>query len=157
MRKIIHIDMDSFFASVEQRDFPEYRGKPLVVGGKSPRSVVAERTYETDIYEMDQVQERLDEVIDIMWRRCEAKQMYGRTFTLKLRFSDFTTITRSSTLDHPFTKPEIDVVLQELVPGNEIHERGVRLLGGTMSHFPMEKREEKTGQLRIDFDGENTM
>lgn len=118
------------------------------------KSIGAERTYETDIYEMDQVQERLDEVIDIMWRRCEAKQIYGRTFTLKLRFSDFTTITRSSTLDRPFTRPEIDAVLHELVPGDEIQERGVRLLGGTMSHFPMEKKEEKTGQLRIDFDGE---
>ena len=35
-RKIIHIDMDAFYASVEQRDNPEYRGKPLAVGA-SPR------------------------------------------------------------------------------------------------------------------------
>ena len=46
MRKIIHIDMDSFFASVEQRDFPEYKEKPLVVGHRGPRSVVAAASYE---------------------------------------------------------------------------------------------------------------
>ena len=45
-RKIIHIDMDAFYASIEQRDHPEYRGKPLVVGRPEKRGVVAGRTYE---------------------------------------------------------------------------------------------------------------
>jgi DNA polymerase-4 len=50
MRKIIHIDMDAFYASIEQRDNIEYQGKPLAVGYAGDRGVVASASYEARKY-----------------------------------------------------------------------------------------------------------
>ena len=50
MRKIIHIDMDAFFAAIEQRDRPELRGKPIAVGYDGVRGVVSTASYEARKY-----------------------------------------------------------------------------------------------------------
>ncbi len=49
-RKIIHIDMDAFFAQIEQRDHPEYKNKPLIVGGPLNRGVISTASYEARKY-----------------------------------------------------------------------------------------------------------
>lgn len=50
LREIIHIDMDAFFAQIEQRDTPEYKNKPLIVGGPLNRGVISSASYEARKY-----------------------------------------------------------------------------------------------------------
>ena len=49
-RTIFHVDMDAFFAAVEQREHPEYRGQPLIIGGLAGRGVVSTCSYEARTY-----------------------------------------------------------------------------------------------------------
>ena len=121
-----------------------------VVPFRESKSIGAERTYGTDLFEMEQVEERLEEVMDIMWNRCKAKNKSGKTLTLKLRFSDFSTITRSRTQKEPYTYHEIKPVLMDLLTVPRIRELGVRLLGVTMSNFRIDHRK-PAEQFEIDF------
>jgi DNA polymerase-4 len=121
-----------------------------VVSYREAKSIGAERTYETDLYDMARVEDRLEEVMEIMWQRSKAKNKSGRTLTLKLRFSDFRTITRSKSQPLPFTYPEIRSTLKGLLPAEQIREEGIRLLGTTLSNFPTEKKP-SSKQMGIDF------
>ncbi len=121
-----------------------------VVSTRERKSIGAERTFETDLTNMEEVKEKLTSIIEIVWKRCETKEKSGKTVTLKLRFADFSTITRSNTSNKAFTKNEIEKVLPGLLPSSDIQQQGIRLLGVTMSNFP-DVSPPSAKQLKIDF------
>jgi DNA polymerase-4 len=100
--------------------------------------------------DLEEVQEKLDAIIDIMWKRKEAKEKTGKTLTLKIRFADFSTITRSHTSNKGFKRSEVDTVVTNLLPTKDIQEQGIRLLGVTMSNF-LDENQAIENQLKIDF------
>ena len=75
---------------------------------------------------------------------------------MKIRFSDFSTITRSRTQKEPYTYHEIKPVLMDLLPLARIRDLGVRLLGATMSNFHIEQRKSNR-QFEIDFGTEDDL
>lgn len=92
-RAILHVDMDAFFASVEQRDNPQYRGKPLLVGGSGPRGVVAAASYEARTFGCHSAQPtavalRLcPDAIIVSGRHSDYKAISRQVFDILERFS----------------------------------------------------------------------
>lgn len=98
------------------------------------KSVGAEDTFVADIFDLDSARAELVRLAEKVWRHCEAKEITGRTVTLKVKFADFQQITRSRTLPRFIGGADemIDVsqsMLADLFP----LEKGIRLLGVTLS------------------------
>lgn len=94
MRKIIHIDMDAFFASVEQLDNPELRGKPVAVGGSGERHVVAAASYEARKFGVRSAMPSLTakrlcpDLIFVKHRFDRYIEISGKVFALLREYSD---------------------------------------------------------------------
>lgn len=104
-RKIIHVDMDAFYASVEQRDNPVLRGRPVVVGHDGPRGVVATASYEARPYGIHSAM-----AVATAKRRCAGLIVVEPRFeaykavseTIRNIFLDYTTIIEPLSLDEAF-------------------------------------------------------
>jgi len=103
---------------------------------RARKSVGAERTFGEDLHDREAMRARLDALADEVGRRLAEGGIAGRTLTLKLRFSDFRTITRSVTQSGGFLRAaELRAALPALLERGLDTNRGVRLLGLSVSNL----------------------
>lgn len=118
-RKILHVDMDAFYASVEQRDDPSLRGKPLVVGGGNNRGVVAAASYEAREYgvrsamPMREAKRRCPDLLRVAPRMSHYQAVSREVFAI---FREFTPVVEGLSLDEAF----LDVTSSLSLFGNEV-------------------------------------
>ncbi|NNC73703.1 MAG: DNA polymerase IV [Sphingomonadaceae bacterium] len=100
------------------------------------KSLGAERTYGEDLHDRDAMIAKLAEIADVVWERAQKSESFGRTVTLKLRYSDFETPTRARSREQPVaSRDELFAIGCDLLDTLIPDARGVRLLGLTMSGF----------------------
>lgn len=117
-----------------------------------PKSVGKERTFTEDIDDLSWIQNFLSELSGKVAERMKKKNAAGKTVTLKVRYADFETITRSISLTHYIDETEdIADTAISLLEQTEVGDRKVRLLGITMSNLDLNKQG-KFKQLEIPFE-----
>lgn len=113
-RSILHVDMDAFYASIEQRDRPELRGKPVVVGGTSNRGVVAAASYEVRTFGVRSAMpiaeaiRRCPDLCRVKPRMAHYRSVSEQIFAI---FREFTPTVEGLSLDEAFLDVSASVTL----------------------------------------------
>jgi DNA polymerase IV len=117
MRAILHIDMDAFYASVEEQDRPELKGKPLIVGGTGGRGVVAAASYAVRRFgvrsamPMREALQRCPQAVVVHPRMARYQEISAQVFAI---FREFTPVVEGLSLDEAF----LDVTASQQLLGS---------------------------------------
>lgn len=118
------------------------------------KSIGAEDTFSEDITNLEPALREIKTLADKVWRSCEAKDLTGRTVTLKVKYADFQQITRSRTIEHGLRGAgELVAIASALLEPLFPFERGVRLLGVTLSSLEPDMGESIEQQLSLGLPG----
>ncbi|MEO0436705.1 MAG: DNA polymerase IV [Pseudomonadota bacterium] len=137
-------ELEQYFGKMAHYLYRAARGiddRP-VKAHRERKSIGAERTYSDDLHTEKDLLAALDEIAYTVWRRVEQNDAAGRTITLKLRYRDFHQLTRAHSDARPIDSEERfrflgRQLLERLLPVD----RGVRLLGLTLSNLSIEKED----------------
>lgn len=116
------------------------------------KSLGAESTFGQDLVNLEQLKDRLTLVIETLITRLESAKVSGRTLTLKVKYANFTQITRSKTALEYLTNDLLYTYSDELLHQIPHLEDGIRLLGLQVSNFDLPDGDVPLGQLEFQFD-----
>jgi DNA polymerase-4 len=114
------------------------------------KSVGAEDTFMVDIHSFDPAREGIQPLIEKVWTYCDANEISAKTITLKVKYANFSQVTRSKTVALPFEslsdlENAVNLLLQAIFPVS----RGVRLLGVTLSSLESKAAANEPPQLLL--------
>jgi DNA polymerase-4 len=120
---------------------------------RETKSVGAEDTFPYDLINEEEMYEELDKIAKTVHNRLVNYELLGRTITLKIKYHDFTLVTRSQSFSEPLTDREtIASIAKQLLSATDLEEKKIRLLGISLSNFGTEmkaKPEFPSDQLRL--------
>lgn len=114
------------------------------------KSIGAEHTFDTDVFGVEAILNKLQRIEEELFSRINRSQRKGRTLTLKVKFADFEQITRSKSSEYFLGESTIREFKEQLVLGIDYKDKGVRLLGLTLSN--LDKPTNDFIQLEIPFE-----
>ncbi len=115
------------------------------------KSIGAERTFDEDISETDEIKRRINKIAVILSERCMKSETYGRTLTLKVKYSDFKQVTRGKTVAYKIdTLEEIIILAYELIDMVDFEYNSIRLLGLSVTNL-YNYEDSRPIQLSFDF------
>lgn len=128
------------------RGIDERRVKP----DRVRKSVGGENTFSDDVHDLAVAKEKLGPIIEKVWRHADAKGLYGKTLTLKLKYADFEVVSRSRTEPRPLrTMEEVQTVTMGLLQPFFPTSKGIRLLGISLSSFANEGTTAEADQMDL--------
>ena len=117
---------------------------------RTRKSIGAENTFSVDILELSAIHAELEDIADVLWDRVERIAAKGKTLTLKVKYDDFESITRSISFRNYIDSKEILLKFgKELLVNTEVGKRKIRLIGLSISNLYSE--EEEDSQLKLQF------
>jgi DNA polymerase-4 len=155
LKKWNEIDLLKNFGKVGSYYYQIARGQDdrPVVSNRIRKSIGAEESFAEDLVERPAILTALQEIAATVARRMESSQTSGRTLTLKVKYADYTQVTRSRTfVDSVVDVNEMMKTAIDLLATTEVEQRHARLLGLALSNLDCEREESDYVQLTLDLE-----